>query len=146
MFLSFCVSSTLWLNLSLTKVFVQFLTLLERQAEDPNGLQSILGRPQGVQLSYRMYDWQRNLTLIQCLLLLLTILMILLLFCCSVTKSCHTFWDPMGCSMSGLSVLHHLLEFAQTHIHWVSDAIQPSYPLLPSSPFALNLSQHLGLF
>ena len=42
-------------------------------------------------------------------------------------------------------VLHHLLEFAQTHVHRVSDAIQPSHPLLSASP-ALNLSQHHGLF
>ena len=44
------------------------------------------------------------------------------------------------------SVLHCLPKFAQTHVHWVSDAIQPSYPQLPSSPLALNLSQHQGLF
>ena len=43
-------------------------------------------------------------------------------------------------------VLHHLLEFAQTHVHWVGDTIQPSYPLSPPSPSALNLSQHQGLF
>ena len=42
-----------------------------------------------------------------------------------------TLWDPMNCSMPGLSVLHCLLEFAQTHVDWVSDAIQPSHPLLP---------------
>ena len=43
-------------------------------------------------------------------------------------------------STPGFSVLHYLHEFAQTHIHWVSDAIQPSHPLLPPSPLALNLS------
>ena len=43
-------------------------------------------------------------------------------------------------------VLHYLLEFAQTHVHWVSDAIQACHPLLPPSPPALNLSQHHGLF
>ena len=43
-------------------------------------------------------------------------------------------------------VLHYLPEFAQTHVHWVSDAIQPSYPLSPPSPPALNLSQHQGVF
>ena len=48
----------------------------------------------------------------------------------------------MDCSMPGLSVLHHLLEFAQTHIHWVSDAAQPSHPLLLPSSLAFNLSQH----
>ena len=66
--------------------------------------------------------------------------------CYSVTQSYQTFRDPMDCSTPGFSVLHHLPEFAQTHVHWVDDAIQPSHPLLtPSSP-ALNLSQHQGFF
>jgi len=51
----------------------------------------------------------------------------------------------MDCT-PGLPVLHQLLEFAQTHVYWVSDAIQPSHPLLPPSPPAFNLSQHQGLF
>ena len=68
-----------------------------------------------------------------------------LLVICSVNKSHPTLWDPMNCSAPGSPVLHYLLEFAQTHVHWVSDAIQPSHALLPSSP-ALNLSQHQGLF
>ena len=50
---------------------------------------------------------------------------------CSVAKSCLTLWDPMDCSMPGFPVLHSLLELADTHVHWVSDAIQPSHPLLP---------------
>ena len=54
--------------------------------------------------------------------------------------------DPMNCSTPGLPVLHQLLEPTQTHVHWVSDAIQPSHPLSSPSPPALNLSQHLGLF
>ena len=53
--------------------------------------------------------------------------------------------DPMDCSTPCLPVLHYLLEFAWVHIHWVGDAIEPLYPLLPSS-FAFNLSQHQGLF
>ena len=52
----------------------------------------------------------------------------------------------MHCSTPGLPVLHCLLEFAQTHVHWVGDAIQPSYPLSSPSPPALNLSQHQGFF
>ena len=52
----------------------------------------------------------------------------------------------MDCSMPGFPVLHHLPEFAQTRVHWVGDAIQPSHPLLSSYPPALNLSQHQGLF
>ena len=43
-------------------------------------------------------------------------------FCCSVTKLCLTLWDHMDCSMPGFPVLHYLLEFALTHVHWVSDA------------------------
>ena len=52
----------------------------------------------------------------------------------------------MECSTPGFPVPHHLLEFAQVHIHWIGDTIQPSHPLLPSSPSAFNLSQHQGLF
>ena len=54
--------------------------------------------------------------------------------------------NPMDCSMSGFSVLHYLPEFAQTHVHWVSDAIQPSHPLLSPFPPAFNHSQHHSLF
>ena len=64
----------------------------------------------------------------------------------SVAQLCLSLWDPIDCSMPGLPVHYQLLEFTQTHAHWVGDAIQPSYPLLsPSSP-AFNLSQHQGLF
>ena len=52
----------------------------------------------------------------------------------------------MDCSIPGLPVLHYLPEFAQTHVHWVGDAVQTSHPLSPPSPPALNLSQHRGLF
>ena len=55
-------------------------------------------------------------------------------------------WDPTDCSTPGLPVHHQLPEFTQTHVHWVSDAIQPSRPLLSPSPPPLNLSQHQGLF
>ena len=50
--------------------------------------------------------------------------------CCSVAELCPTLCDPMDCSMPGFPVLHHLWKFAQTHVHWVSDAIQPSHLLL----------------
>ena len=52
----------------------------------------------------------------------------------------------MDCSTPGFLVLHCLLEFAQTHVHWVDDAIQWSHPLSSLSPSAFNLSQHEGLF
>ena len=66
--------------------------------------------------------------------------------CCSVTKPCLTLCDPMDCSTPGLPIPHHLLVFAQVHVHWVGNAIQLSYPLSPSFPSALHLSQHQGLF
>ena len=64
----------------------------------------------------------------------------------SVAESCPTFCNPMDCSRSGFPVHHQLPELAQTHVHWVSDAIQPSHPLPFSSPPTFNLSQHQGLF
>ena len=64
----------------------------------------------------------------------------------SVTQSCPTLCDPMGCSMPRLPVLHQLPEFTQTHVHRISDAIQPSHPLSSPSPPAFNPSQHQGLF
>ena len=64
----------------------------------------------------------------------------------SVTQSCQTLCDPMDCSMPGFSVLPYLPEFAQTHVHWVGDAIQPSHPLSSPPLPAFNLSQHQGLF
>ena len=64
----------------------------------------------------------------------------------SVTQSCPTLWDPMNRSTPGLPVHHQLLEFTQTHIHRVGDAIQPSYPLSSPSPPAPNPSQHQSLF
>ena len=71
---------------------------------------------------------------------------IIVSICCSVTKSCPALCNPMDCSTPGFPLLHHLSEFAQTHVHWVGDAIQPSHPLSSPSPPALNLSQHQGLF
>ena len=65
-----------------------------------------------------------------------------LLLLCSIAKSCLTLCDSMGWSMPGFLVLYHLLEFAQIYVHWVGDPIQPSNPLLPTSPPVLNLSQH----
>ena len=57
----------------------------------------------------------------------------------AIVQSCRTLCNPMDCNMPGFSVLHNLPEFAQTHVHWVNDAVQTSHPLLPPSPPALNL-------
>ena len=64
-----------------------------------------------------------------------------------VVQSLSHVWlcDPMDCRMTGFPVFHCLLEFAQTHILWINNSIQLSYPLSPSSPPALNLSLYQGL-
>ena len=62
------------------------------------------------------------------------------------TQSCPTICNPMNRSTPGLTVHHQLLEFTQSNIHWVDDAIQPSHPLSSPSPPAPNPSQHQGLF
>ena len=64
----------------------------------------------------------------------------------SVTKLYLTVCNPIDFSTPGFPVLHYLPEFAQIHVHWVGNAVQPSHPLPPSSPFAFNLSHHQGLF
>ena len=64
----------------------------------------------------------------------------------SVAQSCPTLCDPMNRSTPGLPVYHQLLEFTQTDVHWVGDAIQPSHPLLSPSLPAPNPSQHPSLF
>ena len=66
--------------------------------------------------------------------------------CCSVVQSCLTLYNPMDCSLPGFPVFHHLPELAQTHVHWVSAAIQPSHPLSSPSPPAFSLSQHQNIF
>ena len=55
------------------------------------------------------------------------------IICCSVTQLCPTLCDPMDCSTPGFPVLHQLQELAQTYVYWVSEAIQPSHPVIPFS-------------
>ena len=67
--------------------------------------------------------------------------------CCPVAKSCLILWDLINCSTPGFPVLHYLPQFAQTHVHQVNDAIQPSHPVLPRpSPPASKLFQNQGRF
>ena len=63
-----------------------------------------------------------------------------------MTKACLTLFDPLDCSTPGFPVPHHLPEFGQIHIHWISDAIQPSHPLLPSSHSVFSLSPSIRVF
>ena len=67
-------------------------------------------------------------------------------FISSVVQSCPTVCDPVDCSMPGFPVHHQLPELAQTHVHRVGDAIQPSHPLSSPSLPTFNLSQYQGLF
>ena len=62
--------------------------------------------------------------------------------CCSVAQSCLTFCSPLDWSMPRSIILHYLFELAQTHVHWIDDAIQASHPLLFPSPPVFNLPQH----
>ena len=64
---------------------------------------------------------------------------------CSVTKLCPILCNLTDCSTPGFPVPHYYQEFAHTHDHWVSDAIQPSHPLSPPSPPAIDLSQYQGI-
>ena len=64
----------------------------------------------------------------------------------SVSQLCLTLRSPMDCRTPGFPVHHQLPEPTQTHVHWVSDTIQPSHPLLSPPPPVFNLSQHQGLF
>jgi len=84
--------------------------------------------------------------MIACLLLVFSSFQSMLHTISSIAQSCLTLWDPMDCRTPGLPVHHQLLEFSQTHAHWVGDPIQPSHPLLSPSPPAFNHSQHQGLF
>ena len=67
-------------------------------------------------------------------------------FVCLVAQSHPTPCNPMDCSTPDFPVLLCLSEFAQTHVHWLGDAIRESHPLSPPSPFAFDLSQLQGLF
>ena len=67
---------------------------------------------------------------------------ILSVYCCSVAQLCLIFCNPMDCSKPGLLILHYLLEFAKSQVHWVGDTIQPSHPLSSPSPPALSLPGH----
>ena len=82
-------------------------------------------------------------------LLLVTVLRLCRIMCLSLLlfsrSVCLTVCDPTDCSTPGFPVLHHLLEFAQIHVHWVGDVIQLSHPLLPPFSPTFNLSQHQGV-
>ena len=66
--------------------------------------------------------------------------------CCSVAELCSTLFNPTDCSTPSFPVHHHLPEFAQTHVYWVSDAIQPSHPLSPPSPPVLSIFPSIQVF
>ena len=91
-----------------------------------------------------LYKDSRTLILHQCHLALYPSIFQLFSHHCqfsSVAQSCPTLCDPMGCSIPAFPVHHQLLELAETHVHWVGDAIQLSRPLSSPSPPAFNLSR-----
>ena len=75
-----------------------------------------------------------------------TITILLISYCCSVAQSCPTVCNPMNCSTTDFLILYYFWEFAQSHVHWIGDASQPSHLLSSPSPPAFSLSQHQGLF
>ena len=79
-----------------------------------------------------MYDFKTSVKILCCY--------------CSVAQSCLNLCEPMDCSTPDLPVLHHVPEYAQTHVHWLDNAIQPSLPLSSSFLPAFTLSQHQVLF
>ena len=101
-------------------------------------------------ISSRGSSWPRNQAQASCRQILYHWAMreVLIKIVFSSVQSLIHVWlcDPMDCRMPGFPVHHQLLELAQTHVHWVSDAIQPSHPLSSPSPPAFNLSQHQDLF
>ena len=67
-------------------------------------------------------------------------------YCYSVVQLCLTLCDPIKCSTLGLSVPHHLPEFAQVHVHYIGNAVQSSHPLIPSSPSARSVFPSISNF
>ena len=94
------------------------------------------------QLQYHSFQW----TFRNCKQMYSHLLQIVNKCCSWVAKSGPTLCYSMDCNMPGFSVYQQLPEFTQTHVHWISDPIQPSHPLSSPSPLAFNLSQHQGLF
>ena len=72
--------------------------------------------------------------------------LVFMLLCCLVAQSWLTLCNPMDYSTLGCPVPYHSLEFAQVHVHYIHNALEPSHLKMPSSPSALNLAQHDGLF
>ena len=91
---------------------------------------------------YKDLCWQSDVSAFY----MLSRLVIAITLFSSVTQPCLTLCDPMDRSMPGFPVFHYFLEFAQTPVHWVSDAIQLSHPLSPPSSFALSLSPSIRVF
>ena len=132
---SFFWDTRIWSGISHSEV-IFFVCVCTRRADD-----GILGVPKGIPAhrSFPVTQWFLKFTHSSLLELKHWI-------CCSVAKSCLTVFDPMDCSMPCFPVHHHLPEFSQIHVQWLSDNIQSLHPLSSPSPPAFNLSQHQGLF
>ena len=91
-------------------------------------------------------QWLKRLSVFSCAYLPFATTRMNLETMCSVNKSCPTLYDPMDCNVPGFPVLHYFPEFAQIHVHWVGDAIQPSHPLSPPFYFCLQSFSTSGSF
>ena len=115
-----------------------------------NLLKSIVGKNEYLSISFHLFKVFKYLKRKSSCKLknfkIVTSRMVYILLCCSVTQSCPTLYDHMDCRTPNFLVLAHLLELAQTHVHRVGDAIEPSHPLSSPSPLPFNLFQHQGLF
>ena len=144
----FFITSATWEALSQRSVIFKFFSIFEWltiffwMSENFKFTLLIVGLFYSCKCGVSFYFWHEF-----CLKLVESLwgLLFFSLCCCSVTQLCLTLDDPMGCSTPGIPALHCLLELAQTHVHWVGDAIQPSHLSSPSSP-TVNLSQLQGLF
>ena len=100
--------------------------------------------------AYQVYNFKRNAFQVSTFMITFVVSFFyryfLLVQFSSVAQSCPTLCNPMDCSTPGFPVHHQLPEPTQTHVHRVSDAVQPSHPLSSSSLPAFNLSQHQRLF
>ena len=105
--------------------------LVYRQRNEEDGKKQVVEWLSGIWRFISIFSWS-----LQDLTILLALVVVQSLSLC----------DPVDCSTPGFPVLHHLLKLAQTHVHWVGDAIQPSHPLSSPSPPAFNLPQHQDLF
>ena len=133
------------LVLHMSKIGGQLLRVTRKTLQTPKNLPNLL-RPEGPPLGHRSFHLRDDYISVEVYFRNLPKRKLGILVQFSRSVMSDSLWPPLDCSMPALPIHHQLPEFTQTHVHWVSDAIQTSHPLTsPSSPI-FNLSQHQGLF